>query len=204
MGFREVYRVVSVAASQQVLGESAPLYDLKKGQLLDQSVACAVVMVEGAAKHLRKSLDTAYTIGLLHSIGKVVINEYYLRHGIDLYDTDGEEEVFDAAVERRVLGFDHADVGAALLQKWNFPEEIWQPIAHQFHPLEAPEDNDFAALLAIARWSIPYALEEPGSETPSWEGDQAVLDATGLSEEELQKCIENAREGVEEIQQLMS
>lgn len=203
MGFNEVYKVVSMAAAQQVLAQSAPLYEMKQGQLLDQSIACAVMMVEGAARHLRRSLDSAYTVGLLHGIGKVVINEYYMNHGIDLYQSDdGKVAVFDDAMERQVLGFDHADVGATLLRKWNFPDDIAEPIAYQLKPFEAPAHGEFAALLALARYSLPLILEKPGRPIPPFEADERLLENTGLTAEKWAECIENSREGLQEIQTL--
>jgi HD-like signal output (HDOD) protein len=201
MGFGEVYKVVSMAAAQQVLAQPAPLYEMKQGQLLDQSISCAVMMVEGIARHLRRSLDAAYTVGLLHAIGKVVINEYYMNHGIDLYETeDGKVAAFDEAMERKVLGFDNAEVGAGLLRKWGFPEDICEPIAYQLKPLEAPSHTEFSAMLALSRDALPFVQQRPGSPIADFAGEPALLERTGLTPDDWIDCVANAREGLEEIQ----
>ena len=60
--------------------------------------------------------------GLLHDIGKVVLNDY-VRFGYGIIVKLVEERhipFIDAEVQ--VLGFDHALVGSMLVEKWGLPD----------------------------------------------------------------------------------
>jgi len=199
LGFKEVYKVVSMAVAHDVLGESVPLYRLDKGQLLYHSLACAVVMVECSARRLSGNIDTAYTIGLLHSLGKVIINQYYIQHGLEIYSADLDNDM-TVRMERKVLGFDYADASSAILRKWNFSEEIYEPIQYQFRPTLAPEYGTLACMLAVAKWGADYFLcSEDNDPIPSYNGDPEHLELIGLTQDDLSECMCNAREGIKEM-----
>ena len=73
LGFQEVYKVVSLVASQLVLGGGLESYKLKEGELWKQSVYTAIAM-ETIGTKVGQEASSLYTIGLLHSIGKAIIN----------------------------------------------------------------------------------------------------------------------------------
>jgi len=76
-----------------------------------------------AALGLRSS-EEAFTAGLLHDMGKVVLGTF-----VEVDDQPIKAMVardglsFDEA-ERRVLGVDHAEVAAELLRSWKVPDEV--------------------------------------------------------------------------------
>lgn len=197
LGFREVYRVTSVAAACQVLGAAMPLYRYQKGELLENSVACAIIMVEIAARTRRRDLDAAYTTGLLGSIGKVVINQYFVKHGIEVYAADDPEDFYPTH-ERKLFGFDHADAGAAILKRWTFPPEITLPVEYQLRPTQAPAHVSWTCQLAIARAA---AIGIRGQAAPSAVNalDSAIFEWAGITREDLEDALEDARSGLEEM-----
>lgn len=203
LGFREVYRVTSVAAAHQVMGEALPLYNMGKGELLEGCVSTAVLMVEIGSRARRMDLDAAYTTGLLHSIGKVIINQYFLKHGLELYgNTSGE--TIDMMWERKLLGFDHAAAGAAILEKWKFPEEILVPVRCQLEPLTAPAHKAWTCQLYIARMISPLLRTKPGT-SPNLDElqiEQEILDSAGIDMEKLREAADDAVAGLKEMDTL--
>lgn len=201
LGFREVYRVTSVAAAHQVMGEALPLYNMGKGELLEGSVSTAILMVEIGSRARRMDLDAAYTTGLLHSIGKVVINQYFLKHGLELYG-NANGETIDMMWERRLLGFDHAAAGAAILEKWKFPEEIVVPVQWQLEPMKAPSHQSWACQLSIARTLAPMLRTKTGL-PPNLDGvkiEQEVLDCAGIDMDRLREALDDAVAGLKEME----
>ncbi len=200
LGFREVYRVSSVAAAQQVMGEALPLYNMGKGELLEGSVSTAVLMVELGSRARRMDLDGAYTTGLLHSIGKVVINQYFLKHGLELYG-NATTETADPKWERQLLGFDNAEAGAAILKKWNFPDEILMPVKFQLDPLKATSFESWACQLNVAMAIAPILRAKNGvlTELSTIKIDREILDCAGLDEDKLIEAVDDARAGLQEM-----
>jgi HD-like signal output (HDOD) protein len=203
LGFREVYRVTSVAAAQQVMGEALPLYNMGKGELLENSVGCAVLMVELSSRTRSMDLDAAYTMGLLHSIGKVVINQYFLKHGLELYG-NASGEVVDIMWERKLLGFDNAEAGAAILKKWNFPDEIIVPVRYQLDPLKATSMKITSCQLCVSRIVAPYLKPKDGTfkEISKLPMESGILECAGLDMEKLLEAVEDARAGLQEMDAL--
>ena len=198
--------MVCIAAAIMLLEEGAPLYNLNAGDLWDQSIACAAAM-ETIMIELDSS-DTAshnagYTIGLLHGLGKVVINKYCLENGIDIYGND-EIELILPKWEKRLLGFDNGEAGAALMRKWSFPESFYIPVQYQFAPLQAPSQENLSCLLHLSLWAAHKIIDQTDLTTCRFDGDAAVLEKVGLAEDELIKCIARAKARLREIRDLFT
>ncbi|MCB6184312.1 HDOD domain-containing protein [Leeia sp. TBRC 13508] len=93
------------------------------------------------AKHGTKKLnqELAFTAGLMHGIGQLLIHIAYPKESATLHKTDGIGSLEDRIkLEQAAIGIDHAQVGAELAKRWNFPLHIQQAIALYATPT-APE-----------------------------------------------------------------
>ncbi len=79
------------------------------------------------AERTGQDRSIAYTIGLLHGIGMVAINEWALRcrRGLKLPLESFPREAAEA--ERVALGFTQAEMGGTLLHEWQFAAPIVEP-----------------------------------------------------------------------------
>ena len=75
-----------------------------------------------------------FVAGLLHDVGQLV-------HCLEIPDVvrevlvaAGEDEVVQAQLERDLIGFTHADTGAALLRSWRLPEWLARVCEHHHEP----------------------------------------------------------------------
>jgi len=110
-------------------------------------------LVAAAAKLLaeRVQLDgsQAFTAGLLHDVGKLVL-------GMRLGDTywallDDAAEMGGAAVaEQQAFGCTHGMVGGWLLQLWGMPPALVDPVALHNEPLDPQFGIDLSAVVAMA------------------------------------------------------
>jgi putative nucleotidyltransferase with HDIG domain len=98
------------------------------------SFGVAVAAQQIARKTKALNEDTAFTAGLLHNLGKVVLSiwlENRLQAMMALAIRD--DLTFDQ-VERKLLGYDHADVGAYLGEKWNLPQPLIETMRFHHDP----------------------------------------------------------------------
>jgi putative nucleotidyltransferase with HDIG domain len=99
-------------------------YDLQPDSLWQHSIAVALASEQLAHKIRLADVGDAFTAGLLHDIGKVVLGTF-----VEIDDEPIREIValdnlaFDEA-ERMVLGIDHAEVAGVLLADWSVPEAV--------------------------------------------------------------------------------
>ncbi|MBN1918487.1 MAG: HDOD domain-containing protein [Verrucomicrobia bacterium] len=100
------------------------------------SVGVLAKELAGAAKF--KKPDEAFVAGLLHDLGRVVLDKYFPEEfgkALRMSETKGLPL---AACEEAILGFDHCVAGAAVARKWRFPGPLVAAI-EQHHAAEAPD-----------------------------------------------------------------
>ena len=152
VGFREVYRVVAVVASRALVAQPLAAYGRDAHRMWRESVACAVA-AELLAERLGEDMPVAYVSGLLHTIGRLPINQYLLSGATP--DKPLVEESFPlehSGAEYALLGFNQADIGAFMLTSWEFTPATILAVRHQYDPLAAEEPHDrMAAILYGAR-----------------------------------------------------
>jgi putative nucleotidyltransferase with HDIG domain len=114
------------------------------------------------ADALRQNADHAFTSGLLHDIGRLVLvtcfPEYY-RAVVDRH-VSGGGFIIDA--ERSVLGFDHMQVGAALAERWKFSPAVGDAVRCH-HPVAGCELPAAGALIHLADVTA-HVLDVTGEE----------------------------------------
>lgn len=104
----------------------------------------------GADKLARYSpvcpVEPAFLSGLLHDIGKMVLIKLLDLNYNNILEIaqDKKEEV--AAVEREVLGLDHADAGAWLIGHWGLPDVLVESVRDH----HAAEGSLMGQLLGVA------------------------------------------------------
>ena len=79
----------------------------------------------------------AFTTALLHDVGRVTLNRWAVHHGVSFDWNDCDSEALEK--ESQVFGFHHAEVGAMILFKWNFPELIVEAVRFHGAPTGGPK-----------------------------------------------------------------
>lgn len=170
-------------------------YD-RKGLWL-HSMATAV-----AARELSKRLrvidpEVAFTAGLIHDVGKVVLDKYFpddFKRVVELMDAHGSV-MLDA--EAAVFGLTHADVGLHLVHGWNLPEILRDAVGCHHAPRSARNNPQIAALVGYAdRVARELRLGNGGGEMP--ELDSQFNSVLPLQENELERFCEETAEYFEE------
>ena len=114
------------------------------------SVATATAAKLIAKRVHYRNAEKAYTVGLLHDIGKIVVARY---HPASLSAVSGMVRkehcsVYDA--EERILGASHAAIGGALMERWNMPQAITEAVTHHHHPTRSEGSFHIAAICYLA------------------------------------------------------
>jgi putative nucleotidyltransferase with HDIG domain len=117
------------------------------------TAACARVL----ARRMRLNQDFAFTAGLLHDIGRLVlVTGFPEQYGAVLARRQiDDRQLLD--VERELLGVDHVMAGAALAQHWQFSDTMQHAVAYHHAP-EAPGAGFLATIVHVAN-AIVHALD---------------------------------------------
>ena len=95
-----------------------------------------------------------FIAALLHDIGKLVLSEFIEDLSGKIFKLIDDEGLSFLEAEKSVLGIDHAELGAVILEKWEFPEDVITAVKKHHTPFEE-EDS---ALDNIVRLSDSMAM----------------------------------------------
>lgn len=201
VGYDRIYELVSYAVASQVLVRPVEAYGLEADDLWKMSVACALA-TDALAEHTLHDRSVAYTIGLLHAVGMVAVDEWALRDGKRLFFATTGYPTEATVAERAVLGFTQADVGAALLEQWEFPRGMIEPVRTQYAPRSTLAYAPMASLLLAAKW-IRSAVCVPSVELRPALPDATQIEPLGLAPAELEALAIVVGERLAEVSSLL-
>ena len=125
-------------------------YSLCKGGLYHHAVGTALIAEKLANLTGKAEPSMAYTAGLLHDIGKVVLDQF-INSGFSLFYRELNEEGKNfSEVEKQVLGTDHTDVGVELALNWSFPESLVETIRYHHMPENSGEHRALVHIVYLA------------------------------------------------------
>jgi putative nucleotidyltransferase with HDIG domain len=117
------------------------------------AAACAKVL----ARRMRLNQDFAFTAGLLHDIGRLVLVTSFPEQYSAVLAQRQQRDVQLLDVERDMLGVDHVAAGTALAEHWKFSETMHHAIAFHHEP-EAAGAGFLATIVHVAD-AIVHALD---------------------------------------------
>lgn len=150
LGQELLVKLVITAAIQSFYSQSAMGYALCKGGLYHHALGCA--HVAEALAQLSQAVDRseAYTAGLLHDIGKVVLDQYITTAYPLFYRKVMEESEQAIHIEQQFMGTDHAKIGFMLAQQWSFPDDLAKAVRYHHTPEKAGEHPKLATIVYLA------------------------------------------------------
>lgn len=150
LGMRTTRNLVMATGCQELLEQEVAGYCLPRGALLRHSLACASAAQVLAKRTKYRGAEEAFVAGLLHDLGKVVMNLYLRDQFIQVLIQAAAGEMTYADAEQAVFSFDHAEAGAYLLERWNLPASLVSAVRYHHTPLDAPGDSPLPCLVHVA------------------------------------------------------
>ena len=129
LGFREIQAIALTVFLSRLFDHCDSHGTYRREALWHHSVAVAAASRTIARICGLPHPDEAYVAGLLHDIGYMLLDRHLRRHFYAIIDQLTElRPTFD--VEREVLTFDHAMLGAFVAERWQFPGQIVNAIGY--------------------------------------------------------------------------
>jgi HD-like signal output (HDOD) protein len=193
IGFREAYHVVAVVGSTALVSQPARSYQRDAMAMWHEAVACAFA-AELLAERTGEDSVVCYMSGLVHGIGRLPIDRHIAAQagGVKVL-VDGGFPLDQSSAEFALLGFTQADVTAAMLTRWQFPEAVIEAVRRQFEPLEAQEPHDrTAAVLYAARLLRTVICQK--KEPPAADNDEAIFGLLHYSRDDVLSFLPKLQE----------
>jgi HD-like signal output (HDOD) protein len=196
-GFQEVHRLVGIAMMEQFGDSGLAAYGVPSRRLRENSLFTALLMEE-LARPADEDPRTAYTIGLLRSIGKVGLD----RAARDFPPGDRysalPEPMAVSDWEKSVFGITNNEAAATIMKSWRFPHETVKAISEHYAP--AGRHLPLTHLLNLAANmadKIGYGL--PGEEG-YWLETEEVYRKAGVKMRDAKPFIDRAHAAFDRLQ----
>lgn len=150
LGQNLLVKLVISAAVEGYFTQSNNGYSLCKGGLYYHSLGTAMITEKIAELTNTVHPTYAYTAGLLHDIGKVVLDQLVAARYPLFYRTLNETEADIIKIENKILGTDHTQIGGILAKKWIFPPILANAVTshHVFDPTK--DGSELASMVHLA------------------------------------------------------
>jgi putative nucleotidyltransferase with HDIG domain len=183
VGIRGIKNLLYSYGTQKILGDDTQ----DKKILWDHSYKTAFYAYN-LIKNFRKDrnlLDDVYVGGILHDMGKIIFSNVHPELLTKIKEFCGEKNLPASTFEDLAAGMNHAEIGALVAKKWNFPEGLVSAIRYHHDPVAAPpEHKDLVETVYLA--NMFCELEAGNVSFDQFE--PAVLDNFGISSS---KQVEN-------------
>ncbi|MDD5455722.1 MAG: HDOD domain-containing protein [Candidatus Margulisbacteria bacterium] len=150
LGYNTIKNMALAVSTYSMFDKSIVSYALEKGALFKHSYAVAIGsrIIAKKVKHINP--EEVYVMGLLHDIGKIILDQYAKDKFIDVIRLFRKGSITFLAAEEQVLGFNHGEIGAKIAEKWNLSDELIESIRYHHHPQNASPENVSVHMVHIA------------------------------------------------------
>lgn len=152
LGVERVRNLALTISIGNLYERPTPFGGISPERLWDHSVCVASVARLVAEKGRHCQPDEAYLAGLLHDLGLLFINQH-LEKLVPRVMVRSRTGLSLNVAEQDVLGFDHAQLGAYVAWRSNFPERIIAAIDYHHDPIDCPEEGrPLARVVVVANY----------------------------------------------------
>jgi putative nucleotidyltransferase with HDIG domain len=145
-----VKTIITAAVNDYYAQTGTSGYSLCKGGLFFHAVGVANISETIAQKIQSSSIKLSYTAGLLHDIGRVILDQYLADCAPYFFRQLGRKNESFLSVEKKILGITHCAAGAFLAKKWDFPEGLSQIIQFHHAPEKVKENKELTHIVYLA------------------------------------------------------
>ncbi len=170
LGHKTLEQVINTAWASKILANPMQGYGFEAGTLWNHSLAVAMGAKEIAVKRQPTLENDAFTAGLLHDVGKLILDEHILKNK-SAFDSLKKDNTSCRKVEETIFGFDHSKISALICKQWHLPEIQASAIKFHHTPESAP-DNELAYVLYMA----DYLARKCGFGTEPMDDAETVKD----------------------------
>lgn len=206
LGHQQIMHIVLTLAFGSAMVVPLPGYAVEASELWRHSLitAAAAEIIAAESPGISVGAPVAFTVGLLHDIGKLVMSQALspdvqgsIRQLIEL------QKISRSEAERLILGTDHGEVGACLLKAWHLPEEIIEATANHHQPEVGPP----AKLSTVTH--LANCLAHLAGSAPGWDGfavrvNPEAVAALDIDEARLELMVADVRAAFDRVDQFMN
>lgn len=145
LGIDQVVELALLNASAQTFNRPWKGYKLHEGAMWRHAVSSALIAKDIARKIAPKSSHSIFTAALLKDIGKTVLDKFLQISSDKIQVLIDESGYSFIEAEKKVIGTDHAEIGAMIAKIWKFSPKMVKIIRyHHLSDVTMGKERDIA------------------------------------------------------------
>ncbi|MCK9444107.1 MAG: HDOD domain-containing protein [Tissierellaceae bacterium] len=189
LGFQAIKGIALASMAKDYMSGEFKGYSLEEKQLWNQSQTCAIISRYIARELKYPNPEEAYIAGLLRDIGKTILNEHMESEFKEVLSKVSSEGVTFLDAENEIFGYDHAEIGGIVAEKWNLPAVLIDAIKYHHTPDLSNINPVLVSIVHIADAMTMMMGVGIGLDGLSYNFSETALNTLGLDEMEVQNII---------------
>jgi putative nucleotidyltransferase with HDIG domain len=179
LGVKRFAQIAVSASMSKNMDKAVEGYDLSPGELWLHSIAVSNT-AEALARHKKFAVtNDVYTPTLLHDMGKLVLSQFVKEERQSIERIRAKGVPLDVA-EHMVLGTDHAEIGALILSRWSFPDDIVNAVRWHHNPERNKNSTTKSDMTYLSNLMCQPRSDSDSADSQPVMLSSAVLDRLGI------------------------
>ncbi len=203
LGMDQILELVMLKAGARVFEKPQTGYEMEQGMIWKSSVSSALIAKELAKKLCPEHKNCIFTAALLKDIGKTVLDRFIASSHEKINTLVREEDYSFREAEKKVIGIDHAELGAMIMKMWKFSPRMVKIIRH--HHLSDPsmqQDTDIA-IVYLSDCICMMTGMGTGADGLAYRFHDQVVENMGLTSDDIMKIIAEFTQTMEQVEGLL-
>ncbi len=202
LGFKTVYKITVGLGTQGLFKNGLPGYDLTADQIWSHAFGTAIASEAICRKIDAENSPGAYTGGLLHDCGKLLVAEHIVESLSAINQAIASGTPAHEA-ENNVIGADHGMVGGRIGREWKFPESLINAIKYHHDPELAKSNGAVALSVYVGNLVAHRALNDVPESAPN-KIKKSALERAKLSDADVEDLEQMVQVEVQKTRELFS
>ncbi len=199
IGLSELKKIIMRSGTRQYFEKRKPGYEQNTGELWTHVLASSILAEKIKVLIVDSNTDNVFIAALLHDIGKLVLSEFVEDFSGKIFNLIDEKGLSFLEAEKSVLGIGHAELGAMILEKWEFPEDIITAVKKHHTPFEE-EDSALDNIVRLSdnlAMTMGYGTSVDGL---AYHGFSDIIKKYDIKQDTLEKIMSGSLEDITKIE----
>jgi putative nucleotidyltransferase with HDIG domain len=199
IGLTELKKIIVRSGTRQYFEKRKSGYEQNKGELWTHVLAASILAEKIKVLIVDSNTDNVFIAALLHDIGKLVLSDFVEDFSVKIFKLIDDEGLSFLEAEKSVLGIGHAELGAVILEKWKFPEDIITAVKKHHTPIEAEDTalDNIVRLSDSLAMTMGYGTSVDGL---AYHGFSDIIKKYDIKQSTLDKIMSDSLEDITKIE----
>ena len=200
IGLSRFREILVLSGTRQYFEKKISGYELYRGELWRCSLSSAVIADELCNLLAVEYKEEVFLAALLHDLGKLVLSEYITDSLSDIHEKVEKMGITFIEAEKEVLGCDHAELGARILEMWGFSDTIINAVRKHHEPA-ADEDTMFENIIRLTDNVVMMMGYGTSVDGLAYHGFDDVCRKYDITQESLDSVMSDSLEKIKKVEE---